>query len=170
MDLEQALCGDKLRNELLSYPTVNPFSVAELFRLLDGEVSSEADLADIDRLCFSVVSDLCQSKLLIDMQSDDKRVVWYDYLGLQVYLFLQGKGKYTDKSAATGIISVAIMTELADHVCTYCKITSDLLPLIVGLLLSVAGKITADAWCDYFYQTKIATNHLLEERLTQEIE
>lgn len=165
-----ALSEKELYETLMASETVNPFTVTDLFRLLESGCESQEDLQEMDRLCYSIVSNLCENKPLAAMQRNDTDLVWYDYLGLQIYLFLTGKGQYETDRAATAFVGGALVANIVDSVSARCQVESDLLPLVVSLLLCVAGKLAAGAWCQWFYSGKISRNRALQKALREESE
>ena len=165
-----ALSEKELYETLMASETVNPFTVTDLFRMLEAGCESQEDLQEMERLCYSIVSNLCENKPLAAMQRNDTDLVWYDYLGLQVYLFLSGKGKYESDRSAAAFVGGAIVAKMVDSVSVRCQVESDLLPLVISLLLCVAGKLTAGTWCQWFYAERISRNRALQKAFREESE
>ena len=157
----------ELRALLEQVPLVNPYYTSDLFQLLEGQSRGLEVMEEADRLCFAVASGICQNRQLVAMQSDSGKIMWYDYMGLQVYLFLKGKGSYQDKKSAALCVNEAVLCKITSDVCAYCGMESDLLPLVASLMLCVAEKLVAEAWCDYFYHTKIKNNEGLKQLLEE---
>ena len=64
---------------------VNPYTIYELQELLE---ENSSDISEIDRLCFSIATNLLDNYPLIELQQNDRKLFWYDYLKLQIYIFL----------------------------------------------------------------------------------
>lgn len=142
---------------------VNPYTIFELKHLL---TETPSDLPEIDRLCFSIAGNLCDDRPLWELQSSSNNILWYDYLMLQIYIFLKKKGGYKDNHTLLTAGGVAITQSFANDLFTRFGVDNNLIPLMVSLILCIATKISAESWCSYYYD-KIKNNELLSEALKE---
>lgn len=142
---------------------VNPYTIFDLKRLLDEET---LDFAEINRLCFSIAGNLCDDRPLWELQSSNSKILWYDYLLLQIYVFLKRKNGYKDNHTLLTAGGAAITETIVDDLFTRFGVDDSLIPLMVSLILCIAAKISAEAWCSYYYN-KITENELLSNTLKE---
>ena len=143
---------------------VNPYTVYALQELLEENTS---DIYEIERLCFSIVTNLFEDNPLLELQNNDRQILWYDYLKLQIYIFFKGKGDYEENHSLLTASSAIIIENLTDELFTRFGIEDKLIPLVVSLILCVAAKVSAEAWCSYFYDNTIRNNELLQNALKE---
>lgn len=143
---------------------VNPYTIYELQELLE---ENSSDISEIDRLCFSIATNLLDNYPLIELQQNDRKLFWYDYLKLQIYIFLKGKGDYKDNHSVITAGSAIIIENLTNELLVQFGIEDKLVPLVISLLLCVAAKITAETWCGYFYDKTIRESQLLQDALKE---
>lgn len=154
---------DQVFQQLEETEAVNPYTIYELKELLEND---DADLKEIERLCFSIVSNLFDDRPLLELQSSDNKVFWYDYLQLHIYLILKGKSENQNSSLIFAGISTTI-AQITSDLFTQFGVENKLLPLVVSLTLCVAIKLPAKAWCSYFYDTKVRNNDILLNSLKE---
>ena len=143
---------------------VNPYTIYELQELLEENV---ADFEEIEQLCFYIITSLFDDNPLLELQNNDRRVLWYVYLKLQIYVFLKGKGDYADNHSLIAASSAIIAENLAGELLARFGIDDKLIPLVISLILCVAAKVSAEAWCNYFYDSTIRNNELLRNALKE---
>lgn len=143
---------------------VNPYTICELQELLE---ENTADLEEIERLCFYIVTNLFDDNPLLELQNNDKQILWYDYLKLQIYAFLKGKSNYGDYHSLITASSAIIVENLANEIFVRFGINDKLIPLVASLILCVAAKVSTEAWCSYFYNKTIRNNKLLKNALKE---
>ena len=149
---------NQIFQDLLDTQKVNPYSICELQELIENE---SKDYDEIERLCFSIVTDLYDNKPLLELQKNDNHILWYDYLQLQIYAFFKGKGDYNEKKNLLTTSSAIIIENFASEIFSRFGVDSDLIPLVVSLILCIATQISAEAWCNYFYDSKLKKSELL---------
>ena len=143
---------------------VNPYTIFELQQTLD---ETPDDFEKMEQLCFSIVTNLFDDNPLLELQDNDKKILWYDYLKLQIYVFLKGKGGYRDNNSLITAGSAAIVEDLASELFEHFGVDNKLIPLVVSLILCVAAKASVEAWCDYFYNTVIQNDEVLYNTLKE---
>lgn len=143
---------------------VNPYTIYELQELLE---ENTVDFEEMERLCFSIVTNLFDDNPLLELQNNDRQILWYDYLRLQIYVFLKGKGDYGDNHSVITASSAIIVENMADELFARFGIDDKLIPLVVSLILCVAVKVSAEAWCGYFYDKIIRNSELLQSALKE---
>ena len=143
---------------------VNPYTVYELRNLLD---SSAPDLSETERLCFSIVTDLFGNKPLAELQNNDDHILWYDYVQLHIYAFLKGKGDYRKDEILLTAGSTILTENFIDELFIRFGIKSELIPLVVSLFVLAAVKVSVNAWCDYFYDSRVRENEKMLEALKE---
>lgn len=146
---------------------VNPYSIYELQELLEN---NSVDFDEIERLCFSIVTNLFDDKPLFELQNNNNHILWYDYLKLQIYVFLKGKGGYSENRSLLTASSAIITENFASELFSRFGVDDKLIPLVVSLILCVAAKVSTEAWCNYFYDSKVRNNELLLNTLKEMIE
>ena len=141
---------------------VNPYVVADFKNIL---YTDKPSIREIERLCYFVISNLCDDRPLIELQDRNKNVFWYDRFRLQVYLFLKGNKTYYEDKTAITVTGAIIIDDIANEVFTLFGVDNRLIPLIVSLIVCVIAKMSVQAWCEHFYNETIRTNPVLEEEL-----
>ena len=121
----------------------------------------------MEQLCFSIITNLFDDNPLLEFQDNDKKILWYDYLKLQIYVFLKGKGGYRDNTSLITAGSAIIVEDLANELFEHFGVDNKLIPLVVSLILCVAAKASAEAWCNYFYNTAIRNDEVLNNTLKE---
>lgn len=142
---------------------VNPYTIFDLQQLLEED---SLDLAEMDRLCFSIAGNLCDDKPLWELQSSNSKILWYDYLLLQIYVFLKKKNGYKDNHTLLTAGGAAITETIVDDLFTRFGVDNNLIPLMVSLILCIVAKISTEAWCSFYYN-KINDNELLSKTLKE---
>lgn len=143
---------------------VNPYTVYELRNLLD---SSTPDLSETERLCFSIVTDLFGNKPFAELQNNDDHILWYDYVQLHIYAFLKEKGDYRKDEILLTAGSTILTENFIDELFIRFGIKSELIPLVVSLFVLAAVKVSVNAWCDYFYDSRVRENEKMLEALKE---
>ena len=156
--LEQIVC------ELEQTKRVNPYSISELQVLLNEQ---ELDFAEIERICFSVVSNLFDDRPLIELQDNDSKILWYDYLKLQIYVFLKGQGNLGEDHSLLAAGSALVVENIASDIFSKFGVNDKLIPLVVSLVLCVAVKVSSSAWCSYFYDEQVRGSERLKNALKE---
>ena len=143
---------------------VNPYTVYELRNLLER---SAPDLSETERLCFSIVTDLFGNKPLAELQNNDAHILWYDYVQLHIYAFLRRKGDYSKDEILLTAGSAILTENFIDELFIRFGIKSELIPLVVSLFVLAAVKVSVNAWCDYFYDSRVRGNERMLEALKE---
>ena len=141
---------------------VNPYVISDFKSIL---YTNDPSIKEIERLCYFVVSNLCDDRLLIELQDGNKNISWYDHFRLQVYLFLNGNKTYYEDKTAITVIGAIIIDDIANEVFNLFGLDNRLIPLIVSLIVCVIAKMSVQAWCEHFYNETILDNPILEEEL-----
>lgn len=158
------ICISQVIQDLTDNPKVNPYSVYELQELIENK---SEDFDEIERLCFSIVTDLYDDKSLIELQNNDNHILWYDYLQLQIYAFLKGKGDYIEKKSLLTASSAIITENFASEIFSRFGVDDKLIPLVASIILCVATQISTESWCNYFYDRKVKNNELMLNALKE---
>lgn len=139
---------------------VNPYAIHDLNTILFG---TDISVTEVDRLCFLIVSDLCDNQPLIELQTNNREVLWYDYIRLQVYLFLKGHGEYQNDQSLITAGSAIIIERITNEIFSSLDVDAGIISLIISMLICVIAKISVNAWCDYFYNEVVKKKPSLYE-------
>lgn len=132
--------------------------------LLEEELKrDEISCAEIERLCYLMVSNLCDDRPLLDFQNNTEKILWYDYIKVQLYLFIKGNSDYENDSTLFTAAGSIIVSNITDSIFLLFGVEQKLVSLIVSFLICVIAKISTRAWCDYFYNNVIKGNKELED-------
>lgn len=143
---------------------VNPYAINDLSTIL---FETDILITEVDRLCFLIVSDLCDNQPLITLQANNHKILWYDYIRLQLYCFLRGHGEYQNNHILITAGSAIIIENITKDVLLKFAVETELIPLIISMLICVIAKVSVNAWCEHFYNEVVKENPLLHELLKE---
>lgn len=127
----------------------------------------EISCAEVERLCYLIVSNLCDDRPLVDLQNNTEKTSWYDYLKVQLYLFVKKHDDYAHDSTLFAEAGPIIVSGITDDVFQLFGVDQQLVSLIASFLICVVAKISVRAWCDYFYNNTIKGNEELEKLIVK---
>lgn len=143
---------------------VNPYAIHDLNTILRD---TEIPIIEVDRLCFLIVSDLCDNLPLIKLQESNRKILWYDYIRLQLYHFLKGNGEYQNEHSLITAGSAIIIEKITAEVLLKFDVETELIPLIISMLICVIAKVSVNAWCEHFYNEVVKENASLHGLLKE---
>lgn len=141
---------------------INPYALSALQEELNQQ---EISCAEVERLCYLIVSNLCDDRPLFELQDNTKKILWYDYVRIQIFLFIKGHGEYSNDSTLLTAAGSIVVSDITDSVMLLFGVEQKLVSLIVSFLICVIAKISVNAWCDYFYNNTIKDNEELVEKI-----
>lgn len=127
----------------------------------------EISCAEVERLCYLIVSNLCDDRPLVDLQNNNEKTSWYDYLKVQLYLFVKKHDDYANDSTLFAEAGPIIVSGITDNVFQLFGVDQQLVSLIASFLICVVAKMSVRAWCDYFYNNTIKGNEELEKLIVK---
>lgn len=86
---------------------------------------------------------------------------------LHIYAFLKGKGDYRKDEILLTAGSTIFTENFIDELFIRFGIKSELISLVVSLFVLAAVKVSVNAWCDYFYDSRVRENEEMLEALKE---